>query len=294
MTTSRPRVAIATSTQVADLDAEGRLLLDRLEELGVGCAPEVWDDPAVPWPDYDCVVVRSTWDYALRRDEYLEWADRVAGVSALLNPPELLRWTTDKHYLRELADAGIPTVPTVFIEPGEAPDHELTGIEHVVKPAVSAGSKDTLRVGAGEGARSIGQVGAILASGRTAIVQPYLAQVDTKGETALVFIDGAFSHAITKAAILEAGADVVAGLFAPEQITPTTASARELDVGARSLAAVPETDTAPLYARVDLLPGDDGVPMVLEVELAEPSLFLDHHPPSVDRLAQAILGRLDR
>lgn len=286
------RVAIATATQVPDLDEEGRLLLDRLEELGVSCTPEIWNDPSVDWASYDGVVVRSTWDYALRREEYLAWAVRVAATSTLLNRPELLRWTTHKRYLQELADAGVPTVPTTFIEPGEPSEHDLLSIEHVVKPAVSAGAKDTLRVGADEAARSIDQVEAILAGGRTVMIQPYLARIDTDGETALIYIDGTYSHAITKAPLLEAGADVIDGLFAPEEITPTTASPQEIAVATQAMAALPNNATPPLYARVDVLPADDGAPMVLEVELAEPSLFLDHHPPSVDRLAQAIISRL--
>jgi glutathione synthase/RimK-type ligase-like ATP-grasp enzyme len=283
------RVALATAREVAHLDAEGQLLAGALREQGATVAAAVWDDGGVDWATFDLVVVRSTWDYSDRVTEFIAWAEHVSGETRLENSLPLLRWTTDKHYLHDLERAGVPIVPSSFLEPGQDPTHDLLATEHVAKPAVSAGSRDTLRLGPAEQHRSVEHVGLLLAQGRSVLVQPYLPQVDDSGETALVFVDGGFSHAVRKAALLERGADLVEGLFAEEDIRPRDPSSAERSVAEAAMAALP-VGARPLYARVDLLPTPDG-PVVLELELAEPSLFLDHAPGSAQRLATAALGR---
>ncbi|MEJ2861267.1 ATP-grasp domain-containing protein [Actinomycetospora flava] len=284
------RVALATSREVPGLlDDEGRLLQERLRALGVDAEPAVWDDEHVAWASYDLVVVRSTWDYPARHAAFLAWADAVSRVTALHNPAPVLAWTTDKHYLLELAAAGLPVVPSAVLEPGHDPAaHPYRDVEHVVKPCVSAGSRDTLRCGPDEGTRSADHVAALLDAGRSVLVQPYLAAVDEVGETAVVAIDGVPSHAVRKAAILAPGGGLVEGLFAEEDISAREPSPVESAVAARVLEHL---GTPLLYARVDLLPGPEG-PQVLEVELAEPSLFLDHAPGAADRLADAVVRRL--
>ncbi|MBS45376.1 MAG: hypothetical protein CMH83_19835 [Nocardioides sp.] len=290
------RIAIATAAEVSTLDDEGRHLLAALVDAGLEVEPAVWDDADVDWSSYDAVVVRSTWDYPRRLTEFLDWAARVAERTLLLNDVALLTWTTDKRYLLDLERAGVPVVPSVFLEPGQPTEHPLLGLEHVVKPTVSAGSIDTLRLGPDDPDRSRGLVEAIHATGRTAMVQPYLADVDVSGETALVYLDGVLSHAMRKGALLEAGAELHDGLYAQEQIDPRDATPEEAAVGEAALAAVaalPERAGAlpPLYARVDLLGSPEG-PVVLEVELAEPSLFLDLAPGSAQRFAEAVRRRL--
>ncbi|HKJ11704.1 MAG TPA: hypothetical protein VJ976_04845 [Ornithinimicrobium sp.] len=284
-----PRIALATAAEVSTLDEEGRLLSRELNRLGAAVEPAVWDDPGVRWAGYDLVVVRSTWDYPARREEFLTWADQVAHVSRLANEPGLLRWSTDKRYLEALAGAGVPVVPSVFIRAGGDVDHAFLGTEHVVKPSVSVGSRDTLRLGARDRDESVAHVRAILASGRTAMVQPYLAEVDTAGESAMLFVEGAFSHSVRKAAILTRGAGLVEGLFAEEEISAREPTDGERAVARRVLEALP-AEGAPLYCRVDLLPTPDG-PVVLEVELAEPSMFLAFSPGAAARFADAIMRR---
>ena len=288
---ARARVALATCAEETGLDEEGRVLLSALAETGVAAVPAVWDDETVDWAGFDLVVVRSTWDYPRRLAAFLAWAEHVASVGRLLNDVVLLRWTTDKVYLRGLEATGVPVVPSVFLAPGEDAEHLLLGVEHVVKPTVSAGSLDTLRLGADDAARSVEHVRAIHASGRTALVQPYLDAVDTHGETALVYLDGALSHAIRKGPLLASGAGLVEGLYAEEQIDLREPDAAEREVGMRCLAALPVAAEPSLYARVDLISDDEG-PRVLEVELAEPSLFLQHADGAADRFAAVIAGRL--
>ncbi len=218
-TTTTRRVALATCAEVPDLDEEGRLLLAALDRLGVRAEPATWDDPDVAWAGYDLVVVRSTWDYAERRDDLLAWAGRVEDLTALCNQTALLRWSSDKRYLDDLAAAGLPVVPSWFLAPGQGAGHPWLGAPHVVKPSVGAGSRDALRLRADEAERSAEHVAALQAGGRTALVQPYVASVDTRGETALVYLDGAFSHAMRKGPLLREGAGLVDGLFAAEEMT---------------------------------------------------------------------------
>ena len=250
----------------------------------------VWDDPAADWSSYDLVVVRSVWDYQERRDAFLDWA-RALG-DRLVNPPAVLEWNTDKRYLRELAEAGLPVVPTALVEPGEA--FAAPAGEYVVKPTVSAGSRDTARFSDGEDDRAAALVASIHAGGRTAMVQPYVASVDERGETALLFFDGAFSHAIHKGPLLARGADPTADVFAAETIAPRAASAAELAVAARVLAhATERLGTGDLaYARVDLVEDAGGAPQLLELELAEPSLFFLGDPGRLSHFGAAIRRRL--
>jgi glutathione synthase/RimK-type ligase-like ATP-grasp enzyme len=282
------------------LDDEDRLLIPALAALGLAAVPEVWTDTSIDWSAFDAVVIRETWDYSQDRLAFLEWTRAVSAQALLLNPAPVVEWNTDKRYLRALAMQGMPVVPTAFVEPGDDPMawQPAPGYaDVVVKPAVSAGSRDTMRYAAAgplEAARA--HVGGLLDAGRTVMIQPYLEAVDTIGETALVFIGGDFSHAIRKGPLLvrDVAADRVEGLFVQEQIDAREPTDDELEVAQRIDACIPGGVTDVLYARVDLIPGPDERPLLLELELTEPSLFLSHASGAADRLAAAIAERLQR
>ena len=284
-------VALATARDAREHDDDLPLLERALAERGLSSEVVVWDDGSVAWDSYRLVVVRSTWDYALRRDEFLAWADAVAAVTTLRNPPDVLRWNTDKRYLRELERAGIPVVPTTWPEPGD--DIRLaTDGEIVVKPVVSAGARDSGRYGGADGGSAAANATDLLAAGRPVMAEPYLAAADRDGETGGRFIGNEFSHAVRKSAILRAELRLVAGLYAEERITPRTPSDAELSLAERVLNAVPGGRQRLLYARVDLVPGADGEPVVLELEVAEPSLFVDRAAGSAARFAGSVAGLL--
>lgn len=273
------------------MDASERCVIAPLAARGVEAVPAVWDDPAVDWSAFDLVVLRATWDYAERHTEFLEWVQQVAAVTPLANPPAVVEWNADKTYLADLAAAGVPVVPTMFLRPGDEvvlPD----AAEVVVKPAVSAGSRRTARYSLpAQRDAAVAHVAALHAEGRTVMAQPYLASVDERGETALLFVAGRLSHAIRKGPLLTPGGVMTTGLFAEEEISPRTPSTAEREVADAVLAAVPVAGDL-LYARVDLL-DDSGEPVLLELELIEPSLFLDHAgPEAAERLAAAIVARL--
>jgi hypothetical protein len=279
-----PRVALVTCAELPELGEDEPLLLEALRERGVDAQPAVWDDAAVDWGSYDLVVVRSAWDYSARRDEFVAWA---RSVPRLLNPADVIEWNTDKRYLRTVPRA----VATTFVEPGD--DWDPPAGEYVVKPAVSAGSRDTARYGPGEEAAARKHVAALQAARRTVMVQPYLGAVDTHGETALLFFDGEYSHAIRKGQMLQPGqAPTGEVIYLEEQI-----SAREPDPDERTaadevLGSLPWPRESLLYARVDLIPGADGSPRLVELELTEPSLFLSYSDGAPDRLAERVIKRL--
>lgn len=278
------RVALATCAELPEMDSDERLVLEPLRALGVDVRPAVWDDPTEDWDAFDLVVVRSTWDYMHRLDEFLAWADR---VPRLANSAAVLRWNTDKRYLAELADAGVATVPTVFLAPGDAYREPDGAAEVVVKPTVSGGSMHTARYAAGD-PRAAAHVARLHSEGATAMVQPYLAGVDTAGETALLHLGGTYSHAIRKGPLLEAGAEPRTGPELSEDISPRESGDAERAVATTVMAELGRRFGPLLYARVDLVPGPDGAPVLIEVEITEPSLFLRTDADAPARLAEAI------
>jgi glutathione synthase/RimK-type ligase-like ATP-grasp enzyme len=283
------RIALVTCAELPDLDPDDRELLAPLRARGADPVGVVWDDPGADWDAFDLVLLRSPWDYALRRDEFVAWAET---VPRLLNPAAVVRWNTDKTYLHDLQAAGAPVIETAVVRPGDA--WTPPAGEYVVKPAVSAGSRDTARYGPGEEERALAHVAALGGEGRTALVQPYAGRVDEHGETALLYLGGAFSHGIVKSAMLAPGQDFESGLFRAEQIGPREPADDELAVAERVLDAMPFDRAGLPYARVDLIRGDDGAPRLLELELTEPSLFLLHAPRAAERLADAIVAAAAR
>ncbi len=279
------KIALATAIAALSLDEDMAPLREACAEAGIETQVLAWDDPTVGWSRFDAVLLRSTWDYIDRLPEFLAWSERVAAQTRLWNPPEVVRWNTDKRYLGELAARGVPVIESFFLAPGDDPAALPDLEEFVVKPTVGAGSRDTQRYLRADRAAAIAHARRLLEAERHVLVQPYLRGVDEQGETALLFFDGQFSHAIRKAPLLQRGQGPTRALFAAEKIQSRTPSAAEHEVAAKVLAALPFA--TPVYARVDLLPSPDG-PQLLELELTEPSVFLPYGPGAADRFAAAI------
>jgi O-ureido-D-serine cyclo-ligase len=293
----RPAIALVTARASRGLDEDMPPLLAAFAAAGADAEIVDWDDGAADWGRFDAALLRSAWDYTERLDEFLAWVERTAARTRLLNPPPVVRWNSDKHYLAVLAAAGLPVVPTTFVEVGADPQRVLAEFrarhgcaELVVKPAVGAGARDTRRHPCAATAEIIAHLEPLLKAGRAMMLQPYLAGVDRDGETALMFIDGAFSHAIRKGPLLPAGAPATAALFAPEEITVRAPGADERALAERVMAHLPFGTL--LYGRVDLIRDDAGRPRVLELELTEPSLFISYSRKAAARFATAALARL--
>lgn len=295
------RIAFVTAIASASLDEDMPPLLAACDRAGLVGEVRAWDDFTVSWGRYDAVLLRSPWDYPLRHDAFLRWCDRVAGLTRLLNPPEVIRWNTDKHYLADLEAAGVPVVPTRFVAPDAEPlpavDEAFAAFggaaEIVVKPTVSVGSRDTQRYRRDQGLAAANHVGTLLDAGRDAMLQPYLDTVDRHGETALLYFDGELSHAISKAGLLPPDGVGLDHTALAGSIAAHAPDADERRAGEAALAALYARTGEPLaYARVDLVRDAAGTPRLLELELAEPALFFDHAPGSVDRFVAALRRRL--
>jgi hypothetical protein len=264
-----PRIVLAGCPALPEGDGDDAGLVQALRGRGLHARWSSWDDPAVL--EADLVILRATWDYIDRLDEFLDWTRR---VRLLLNAPKVIAWNTDKRYLGDLAAAGVPTVPSAFFAPGEPV--RLPAGEVVVKPAIGAGSVGALRFS--NAAKAVAHAAALQERGQTVLVQPYDPRVGD-GETALVFIRGEQSHAFTKGPMLPppGGAPVFdeSGTYAEERLAPAEPDFELWDVGHAAVAAaaahldIEITDL--LYARVDVLGAADA-PRLLELELVEPSL----------------------
>jgi len=257
----------------------------------LGADFRAWDDDGVDWDAYDRVVLRSTWDYTGRLYAFLAWC-RAVGPRRLRNPPALVAFNADKRYLAALS---APSVPTTFVAPGDALP-ALDG-EVVVKPGVSAGARDTGRFGPTTHDAALALVERIRASGRVALVQPYMPQVDERGETALVFVGGELSHVLHKRPVLrgEGVAPATGGplgvaeaMLEHDIVVPGTADAVRRAFASRVHAEVAARFGQPLYARVDLVADRDGAPLLLELEAIEPALYLAGAPGASERFAAAV------
>jgi O-ureido-D-serine cyclo-ligase len=302
-----PHIALVSTFDALALDEDMPPLVEALVRRGARVSTPCWDDPAVDWSSFDLTVLRSTWNYVERIDEFRAWTRRCSQQTRLFNPPEVVDWNTDKHYLAHLHRAGVPVVPSRFVEPGEEPRaalrHFLAGAgdslsagravpfdQFVIKPSIGAGSRDTARYRCTDAGRALDHLSRLVVDERrSALLQPYLASVDEAGETALIYFGGVASHAIRKGPLLRLDSALVDGLFAPEEITTRQPGVDEQALAAAAYAAIPFA--APLYARIDMIRDDRGDPVILELEMTEPSVFLGHAPGSADRLAGLLIER---
>lgn len=317
-------------------DHDEPLLLEALAAAGLEPAMVAWDDETVDWAAFEVAIIRSPWNYIDHLPAFLAWADAAAAAMPLFNAVEVLRWNTHKSYLRDLADHGVPVVPTAWVSADEEPTLAEIMTAHgwadvVAKPVVGAGSFLTDRI-TDPDSPAAQAFWAELSRDREVMVQPYLRSVEEYGERSLMWIDGEFTHAVRKSPRLgdateevsdalaiaedelalatEVIAAVRSGAFASAGVAPAVdGTARSAaapmnaatgsTAGAAGSSSVTASATAEagspwrdiLYARVDLIRGDDGAPLLAELELVEPSLFLGQSPAALDRLVRAIAHR---
>jgi glutathione synthase/RimK-type ligase-like ATP-grasp enzyme len=266
------------------VDSQDDLLIEALREAGCDAQRVVWGGPV----DADVCVIRSVWDYFERRDEFLRWTDHLSLATPVWNAPAVLRWNSRKSYLADLERAGVPVPPTEVLRPGDDVVDRIAArgwIERViVKPIVGVGAIGSLVAGAGDHAKLRSHVATLFREGDV-LLQPFLSRIGTDGETSLVFFDGALSHAVRK---IPAEGDYRAHPYWGARVHPIDPTDVQLSVAAQALRAIPEQT---LYARVDLVPLDDGAPALMELELIEPYLFLDQEGAA--RFARSIVRRLE-
>ena len=280
-------VALATSRDLRDLWAGDRLFLEELRRRDVHAEPVIWDDDSAEWSAWDCVVIRSCWDYHLKVDRFRAWIDRLEGMRVpLINPPDVLRWNIHKGYLLEVARAGARIPPTRIVAQG---DRRPLGVivrdagwtASVIKPAISASGQSTRLIDRDPTTDDERAYAEMVAAGDV-LLQAYVPEVRAHGEWSFVFFEGRYSHAVLKVAApgefrvhIEWGGTV-------EDVPPPPALVRQ----ARAL--VDALDLGACYARVDGTEVD-GELTVMGVELVEPELFFNHDPDATARLADAVM-----
>ncbi len=289
-------IALITASEARDHDKDLQPAFNALVARGVDVEIHNWDDAAVDWKRFAVAIVRSPWDYHRRFDEFSTWLKEVSRVTTLHNSADVIAWSLDKRYLSECVAANIPTIPTLFVgSPEDLTDDvdELLRRDVVVKPTVSAGSNNTERFRSDYNS-ALSFVHQILKLGKVAMVQPYQRAIDKEHETALNYFNGTFSHAFRKGAILSTGINVKNGLFVVEDIAAREPTEDQHALGDKVMSfLVRRWGKAPLYVRIDLVPDNDGNPIVIEIEMAEPSFFFHVAPHSADRFAEAVISCLN-
>jgi glutathione synthase/RimK-type ligase-like ATP-grasp enzyme len=284
------RICFVTCRTWPEISESDRLVQRALEAQGATVEARAWNTPDAVWEGFDAIVLRSNWDYHFEPDAFVGWLDRLERAGArVFNPPALVRWNLTKAYLLELGRAGVPTVATVILE-----DESRAGLEAVMaargwsrvvmKPVISASAHDTRLVSAA----TMDEAAAALASGamrRPVLIQPFVEEIQTRGEWSLIFIETEMTHAVLKRPA--AGEFRVQPRLGGTVETPEPADAVRR-VARAALAALP---APPLYARIDGVETAAGF-RIMEVEVNEPGLFFPHAPAAAQRFAEALLRRL--
>jgi glutathione synthase/RimK-type ligase-like ATP-grasp enzyme len=279
------KLRIATCKTLPEPDADEAPLAAALAAAGLDAPLVAWDDPAADWDAPIPTLLRSTWNYALQLDAFLAWVDRASVAAPFLNPPDVVRANVRKRYLLELHARGVPVVPTTLVERGERGDAASVcelGEKIVIKPVVGAGSLHAKVFALPASAdAAVDHLRALTTTG-AALVQPYVHSVDDYGERSLFWFDGDFTHAIRKTPRFAGDRERTEG--------PVPIADEERAVATAALAAYADRI---LYGRVDLVRDAAGQPMVMELELVEPSLFFPRHPPALDRFVAGLRRRLN-
>ncbi len=280
--TAKPKFTFVTYTDLPNLDADDQLVFAAVERRGFNCAVAIWNDDNIAWSNAGICVLRSTWDYHLHYAKFLYWLNRVSALTTVCNDVETVRWNSNKRYLLDLQRASIPIVPTVLFEKDQSVDLLEIMDNHcwdkgVLKPAIGLSTFGVKKIAQSEPGIQA-HLNKMLESGDV-LLQPFIESVFERGERALVFLGGKYSHTVRKSAFQplaqagEAGETIVK----PEQI--------ELDLAHRVLARVKKPT---LFARVDIIRDGDGQDLLMELELVEPSLYLGMHTKAVSAFADAL------
>ncbi len=280
-------VALITCSEWPHLNHSDRLLQRALATRGIEAGPLIWNDPAVDWSRPLVSVLRSPGDFYGQRPAFLEWARHVSQMNTLWNPFPLLHWSSHKGYLLDLAEQGVPIIPTLWLTQGSSANlaqlmQERHWSEVIIKPAVSSNAYGTIRV-TEEEAASEGQLylDHMLAT-HDMLIQPFFPAVLHKGERSLIFINGEVTHAVLRPPIRAVSHSHAATPTAEKLIVPR---AEELRLAHKIIHLLP---SRVLFARIDLVDDTDGQPCVMEVELIDPRLWLDLMPGAAEHFAAAI------
>lgn len=273
------KIALVFCKVLPEPDPDQELTVDALKAAGLDAEWAAWDDPDVDWGSYDLCIIRSCWNYFEDPDRFLNWVDRTAEQSRVLNSPRVVHWNIHKRYLNVLEKNGVPAVPTKWAPRGEETNLKYLGWDDVViKPAIGAGSVNTRRFQLEEFKEAQGFLDSQVQD-KEMMIQPYLRSVEHGGERALIWIDGELTHCVVKTPRFSGQDEKVS-----EAVAVTN---QEKELADRALACVPGDL---LYARVDVMEDENKNPLVSELELMEPSLFFLQYPKALSRFVEGIVN----
>ena len=305
---STPKVFLATSEALPNLDQDEQDLPDALRERGIEPVVAVWNDPGVNWGDADLVVVRSVRDYAKNPKAFNAWAGSIPRIA---NSANTMEWNMDKHYMQALEKLGLPVIPTTWLEPEQKlskqqihsrfPSHG----DFIIKPAVSSGGRGTGRytsTDAKSRSEAIIHAQYELEAGRTVMVQRYLEEIDVAGETSLIYLNGMSSYQVEKEPMLHPRYRNPRDSGVMEEVARSTDPSEEswrwgerirqaLHAHIKNMSG---RDELLLFNRVDLVrgaPDSDEEFYVMEISLIDGSLYLSAHEDHLERFADAIQMR---
>jgi glutathione synthase/RimK-type ligase-like ATP-grasp enzyme len=282
------RIALAVSHDRAGWCRE-QPIADALKRLSFSAEVLDWQDPYVRWPDFDCVVIRSTWTYHIDPGRFLDWVGAVSRKVSIINRPSVIQWNIHKRYLCELAASGMPVVPTRLklradTEPVSRLLATLAWPDAVVKPAIDVGGIGAHRISLAEESVADAIVRELVGKDDV-IVQPYVKSITELGETLLVFVNNEFSHAVRR---LPAPGEFLTHEIHGGSVELVSPTRQQLRVAWNVLQALP---VRPVIARIDLV-DMDGAPAVQEAELIDPCVYPELKPSVAEAVSLAIAAEL--
>lgn len=263
-------------------------LINFLINKGLDVVPTIWNDENVNWSGFDVAIIKSPWDYHNHLEEFLNWLERIEdlGVS-ILNPAEIIKWNSDKHYLKDIAEKGLSVIPAEYLEKNSTFDNRFFDLfkteKLVVKPCVSAGAQNTVTVSKSnfdERSREIEQ----LLKEQDYMVQPFVEEIKN-GEWSFLFFNGKYSHCSLKT---PKQGDFRVQHYHGGSISYPTPEPLHIEQAGAYLKSLPQST---LYARVDGVLINNSF-YLMELELIEPYLFLNGDKNLLDNYYQALIAMI--
>ena len=272
--------------------SENGKLVTFLKSRQLLVSAEVWDDDKVDWSQYDVIILKSPWDYIVKVDAFYAWLDRLSQLNILvLNPIKTIMWNSNKIYLRDLEDKGVSVIPSIWLDKkssfkAEEIFERFGGEKIIVKPCISGSARHTYALTKEDAKSKAAEIEQLLEC-EAFMVQPFIKEIQTKGEWSLLFFNGRYSHAVLKTA--KSGDFRVQSDYGGE-------SRKEIpypELVASAQSIVDCFAKGCLYARVDGIEINKQL-VLMELELIEPELFLMKGDEAFDNYYKAILPLLEQ
>lgn len=264
-----------------DEDSE---LLSFLAQKGLDITPVIWNDPGINWPAYNLVLLKSPWDYHENIGAFYDWLEMLEKTGLrVLNPVDVIKWNSNKRYLKEIADKGLAVIPSLYLTKSDAVDqqlfHHFNAEDIVIKPCISAGAKNTITLNRQNFMEKASLVKGFLAE-EDYLVQPFVKEI-SGGEWSFVFFNGIYSHCLLKT---PKQGDFRVQHYLGGSITYPTAGSKHIQQAQEYVDAFAR---GTLYARVDGVLIEDDF-QLMELELIEPYLFLNADNTLLERYYKAL------